>query len=69
MHAERVTVVWQKVLPEALEVLEAAVLAVPGGVAVDACSCIEEVLASTDDYTRKTLFVRWYMRLAAACAP
>lgn len=55
-------------LPEALGVLEAAVLGLPAEAAVDACTCIEEVLASTDDYTRKTLFVRWYMRLAAACA-
>ena len=62
-------IILAKVLPEALDLLEAAVRAVPREVAVDACSCIEEVLASTDDYTRKSLFVRWYMRLAAACAP
>jgi hypothetical protein len=57
-----------QVLVEALNVLEAAVLELPAEAAVDACTCIEEVLASTDDYTRKTVFVRWYMRLAAACA-
>lgn len=59
----------KQVLPEALEVLEAAVLGLADAeVAARACSCIEEVLAGSDDYTRKTLFVRWYMRMAAMCA-
>ena len=56
-------------LVDALEVLETAVVGLTDAdVAARACTCIEEVLAGSDDYTRKTLFVRWYMRMAATCA-
>ena len=34
------------------------------GIALEACSCIVDILSSSDDYTRKVLLVRWYMRLA-----
>ncbi len=37
-------------------------------VAIEACSNIQQVLAGSDDYTRKILLVRWYMQLAAACS-
>lgn len=55
-------------LPDALQALEDAVLSCDADVAVEACSSIQQVLAGSDDYTRKILLVRWYMQLAAACS-
>jgi hypothetical protein len=57
-----------QVLPDALQALEDAVLGCDKDVAVEACSSIQQVLAGSDDYTRKILLVRWYMQLAAACS-
>ncbi|KAK9841030.1 hypothetical protein WJX81_006565 [Elliptochloris bilobata] len=57
-----------QVLPDALEAAEAMVLAVPPGPALAACDCLAEALAGSDDYARKAPLVRWYQRLAAACA-
>ena len=53
-------------LPDALQALEDAVLSCDADVAIEACSSIQQVLAGSDDYTRKILLVRWYMQLAAA---
>ena len=44
------------------------VLAAPPGLALAACDCLAEALAGSDDYARKVPLVRWYQRLAAACA-
>lgn len=33
-------------------------------IALEACSCIVDILSSSDDYTRQVLLVRWYMGLA-----
>lgn len=57
-----------QVLPDALQELEDAVLSCDADVAIEACSSIQQVLAGSDDYTRKILLVRWYMQLAAACS-
>ncbi|BDA43549.1 hypothetical protein COCOBI_04-5610 [Coccomyxa sp. Obi] len=55
-------------LPDGLQALEDAVLSCDADVAIEACSSIQLVLASSDDYTRKILLVRWYMQLATACS-
>jgi hypothetical protein len=57
----------EQVLPDALQSLEKVVTSCEKDVALEACSCIQEVLASSDDYARKILFVRWYTKLASAC--
>lgn len=46
--------------------LEEVVAACDRTVALQACSCIVEILSGSDDYTRKVILVRWYMRLADA---
>jgi len=56
------------VLAQALEdgllLLEEVVKSCEQGVALQACSCIVEIMYGSDDYTRKVILVRWYMRLA-----
>ncbi|KAL3138059.1 hypothetical protein ABBQ38_005291 [Trebouxia sp. C0009 RCD-2024] len=36
---------------------------------VSACTCIYEVLSTSDDYTRKVRCAHWYQKLASRCGP
>ena len=61
-------VVEYQFLPEALEMLQKAVLSCPDpSVQLSACDCVNEVLVTSDDYTRKVNCAQWYQQLAARC--
>ncbi len=51
-------------LQDGLLLLEEVVKSCEQGIALEACSCMVDILSGSDDYTRKVLLVRWYMRLA-----
>lgn len=51
-------------LEDGLLLLEEVVRVCEQHVALQACSCIVDILSGSDDYTRKVTLVRWYMRLA-----
>ena len=62
-------VVEYQFLPEALQMLQKAVLNCPDtSMQLSACDCIHEVLVTSDDYTRKVKCAQWYQQLAASCA-
>ena len=55
-------------LPEALNTAQDAVLSCKDLAAqLAACNCINEVLLTSDDYTRKVKCAQWYQNLAASC--
>ena len=53
-------------LEDGLLLLEEVVQGCDRHIALQAGSCIVEILSASDDYTRKVRLVRWYMRLAHA---
>lgn len=56
-------------ISDALDIVEHLVLDSAVETRVSACTCIYEVLSSSDDYTRKVRFAHWYQKLASACGP
>ena len=58
-------------LSDALDTVEQVVLGTGNAVAtqVPACTCIYEVLSTSDDYTRKVRCAHWYQKLASRCGP
>ena len=58
-------------LSDALDTVERVVLDCANAVEsqVSACTCIYEVLSTSDDYTRKVRCAHWYQKLASRCGP
>ena len=58
-------------LPDALDAVEEVVLGCDNavGTQASACTCIYEVLSTSDDYTRKVRCAHWYQELASRCGP
>ena len=67
--AQMLLVVEHQFLPEALMIAQDAVLNGPDpALQLAACNVINEVLLTSDDYTRKVKCAQWYQQLAARCA-
>ena len=58
-------------LSDALDTVEEVVLNCDNavGTQASACTCIYEVLLTSDDYTRKVRCAHWYQKLAFRCGP
>lgn len=58
-------------LSDALDAVEKVVLDCDNavGTQASACTCIYEVLSTSDDYTRKVRCAHWYQKLASRCGP
>ena len=58
-------------LSDALDTVEEVVLGCDNavGIQASACTCIYEVLSTSDDYTRKVRCAHWYQKLASRCGP
>ena len=58
-------------LSDALDTVEEVVLNCDNdvGTQASACTCIYDVLLTSDDYTRKVRCAHWYQKLASRCGP
>ena len=67
--AQMLLVVEHQFLPDALTVAQDAVVNCPDpAMQLAACNVMNEVLVTSDDYTRKVTCAQWYQQLAASCA-